>query len=336
MQNPGLCSSTARSSRTNLPTTRSPRTSTMPSRRVPPASCGCETELPLLVLVTNGEVRGTLLTFSDPVALQIVERFEPKSLYSLRHLEVQVNGQLRPARGVVGRSPRQGSGDERIEEWGAHLDPVFTNGLEYVRRQTVSLFPKRSFPAIAIDDDFWSLFFGLQACHLLLWSAVQRLASMVIGGAVSGPVGVMTRIQALMTVPGFAEALEAAAPADVGRRRVHDSRDPTKKVAFDGRGGALAYWYQIRSNLTHRGKSAFLDGELLYQATVELHDTIRGFLAATPNMASAWDRLLPADDVTWWLSRDYLRERTDLAVGDGGDAAGTAAAAVDRPVQDLA
>ena len=40
-------------------------------------------------------------------------------------------------------------------------------------------------------------------------------------------------------------------------------------MAADGT-GAAEYFYRIRSNLSHRGKSAFQDARLVYKAATEL------------------------------------------------------------------
>jgi hypothetical protein len=38
---------------------------------------------------------------------------------------------------------------------------------------------------------------------------------------------------------------------------------------------AADYFYQIHSNLSHRGKSAFRDGQFVFTTLVQLHDAIR-------------------------------------------------------------
>jgi hypothetical protein len=39
--------------------------------------------------------------------------------------------------------------------------------------------------------------------------------------------------------------------------------------------GAARYYYQVRSNLSHRGKSAFRDAQLVHKSVTELADVMR-------------------------------------------------------------
>jgi hypothetical protein len=75
------------------------------------------------------------------------------------------------------------------------------------------------------------------------------------------------------------------ADAGVKAAVVVDSRDPGRRhpLAADGT-GAAEYLYQVRSNLSHRGKSAFQDVQMLHKAVTELRRGMRILL----------DRQLPA------------------------------------------
>jgi hypothetical protein len=60
---------------------------------------------------------------------------------------------------------------------------------------------------------------------------------------------------------------------------VFDSRDADQRYHAPGRKSFDA-WYQVRSNLTHRGKAGgFHDFELVEKALVGLHDAMRHLLA---------------------------------------------------------
>jgi hypothetical protein len=53
--------------------------------------------------------------------------------------------------------------------------------------------------------------------------------------------------------------------------------------------GAVKYFYQVRSNLSHRGKGAWKDSVLLLKATVWLHDAMRSLLREQlPELADWW------------------------------------------------
>ena len=55
-----------------------------------------------------------------------------------------------------------------------------------------------------------------------------------------------------------------------------DCRDPSShyRLAEDGT-GAAKYFYQVRSNLSHRGKGAFRDVQLVLKAVTELQEAMR-------------------------------------------------------------
>jgi hypothetical protein len=62
----------------------------------------------------------------------------------------------------------------------------------------------------------------------------------------------------------------------------------TYGVRDDG-SGAARLWYAVRSNLSHRGKSAFQDGQLLRRCLIDLHDTFELMLIhEIPVLEARW------------------------------------------------
>lgn len=52
---------------------------------------------------------------------------------------------------------------------------------------------------------------------------------------------------------------------------------------------AVKAWYQVRSNLTHRGKAAFKENRLLLTATIDLYNTLFFFLGdEVPGLIQQW------------------------------------------------
>jgi hypothetical protein len=248
--------------------------------------------LPLLVADGSDTVIGQLLKFTPYRAAEAwssVRVFEPKDQYRWELVEVSTSEGHRRANVLVARSPDQGSTDERLRTWGANLDPVLTEGMEFVRREVVRICPDGTFPTLPPDGRFWRLFFGIQAVYLLLWTVVERCIVLTVGG-VAKDESITAVGKAFFGLPEVEMAI-ASLPTDLGARRpVNDSRRPTKKKKFETPDQAFDYWYLVRSNLTHRGKSAFMDGELLYRATLELHDVLSVFLAQIPEIADHWNR----------------------------------------------
>ncbi len=72
--------------------------------------------------------------------------------------------------------------------------------------------------------------------------------------------------------------------------QVYDARSPANKVVIRADGSrASDYFYQVRSNLSHRGKTAFRDGQLVLNALVQPHDAMRILLKQQiPAITDEW------------------------------------------------
>ena len=112
--------------------------------------------------------------------------------------------------------------------------------------------------------ELWGSFFRLQAGYLLLWSIVGRYTALRFGPG-------LEPWSSVRQLGKGASLRTAMAAAGIMPGRVIDSRDPSRchRLAADG-SGAAEYFYQVRSNLSHRGKSAFRDAQLVHKAVTEL------------------------------------------------------------------
>jgi hypothetical protein len=160
---------------------------------------------------------------------------------------------------LEGRKVRVGTAAEEVQEWSARHDPAFTEGLGEVRRLVRETAPDGVAPQ-PDTPEFWQLFFRLQAAYLLLWSIVERYTAFRFGPGLDP----WSRVVQLEKDPMFRGAVVAGG-AKPGV--VVDARDPETRyrLSADG-GGAAKYFYQVRSNLSHRGKSAFQDAQLVHKA----------------------------------------------------------------------
>jgi hypothetical protein len=123
----------------------------------------------------------------------------------------------------------------------------------------------------------WNLkpLFRLQMAYLLLWSAIERYVSLRyhLGDKVTEKVKHLAKEQA------FVEGLKQAVKET---REVFRSDRPDQKETLDAKfpGGSLNYYYQIRSNITHRGKGVVRDHHRVLEALEQLCPVFRGVLAA--------------------------------------------------------
>lgn len=258
--------------------------------------------LPLLDASVTGQVLGHLLRFDPPTRRQsweVVAGFEPGSQYQYDTVAVDLDGEQVQANALVGRQLGRGTAPEMTDRWSAAFDPVFVEGLAEVLTMTIEAAPE----GVAVQPDqpeLWHQFFRLQAAYLLLWAVVERYTAFRYGpGLAAGErVGCLGRDATFQ-----AAVVEAGAVPDV----VYDSRTPANKDQLRADGsGAADYFYRVRSNLSHRGKSAFRDGQLVFKTLVELHDAMRLLLARqVPALADAWQR---HHEQEGWLLRERLPE----------------------------
>lgn len=261
--------------------------------------------LPLLdEAVEGGRVRGELLWLDrGGDAYSRVGEFEPKRHYRWTRRAALVGADVEVEANVLaGRSPRKGSSGEDFESWTSAEDPVLTFGIRAVTELGFEL-ALAKFPAMpGTSPDMWSRFFRLSAAYLLLWSAVERFTALTFGPALEP----MKRVERLDEKQSFRDAVVSLGVQP--GQKVVDSRNPETvyRIRDDG-SGAAGFWYAVRSNLSHRGKSAFRDGRLLRRSLIDLHDVVKVMLSAElPQAPGEW----PESELTGDLLREHAEPDT--------------------------
>ncbi len=207
----------------------------------------------------SGTCTGTMLTFkldSVEAAYQRVAEIEPDKHYrwgvaSIQGTDVNV---------LFGRSPKKGSVPCEDSEWDGRNAPLFTAALDVIDEAS---------QANAIFE--WDLkpLFRLQMAYLLLWSVIERYVSLRyhLGDKV------MDKVNALAGEAAFAEALQRFVTEDYTEdRTIFRADQPDKKVSLNPGNPkkSLEYYYQIRSNIVHRGKAVVRDYDRIKNALEEL------------------------------------------------------------------
>ncbi len=114
-------------------------------------------------------------------------------------------------------------------------------------------------------DSKWQRFFRCQMAYLLLWSILERLSALCFGPG-HDP---MQRIKQLHELPGMRDLVRQ----NVQRTdKVSDSRNPDATYKLDGANAkkCFEYYYQVRSNLSHRGKGMFNEFDKVHCSLREL------------------------------------------------------------------
>jgi hypothetical protein len=230
--------------------------------------------LPLFVSGGRDVVRGALLRFkrgdSRDQAYGEIRGFEPAEIY--QWCKIELKNPKEDAFVLEAKNIEKGN-PEKLDEsrWSFRLDPVFDEGLETIQKIVNELGGE---PFSVIE---WSRFFRLQMAYLLLWSAIERFSSF----AYSPRLDPMERIMRMSKDSRFVVALQGNITES--GRAVSDSRDPGVVYRLEPSVplASVNYYYQVRSNLCHRGKGAWSDGETVRKSLIELLAIFKDMLKAT-------------------------------------------------------
>jgi hypothetical protein len=159
---------------------------------------------------------------------------------------------------LLEKGPRPRRGSTVLEgPWAGRTDPPLTVGLDVVAEMAATV----GHPS---PDDVAPLL-RLQAAYLLLFTAIERYASLRYG--LRGG-DIMVKLRQVADEPAFATALAAHVDAV---REVYAAHNPSNRERLDpiNPRGSMEYYYQLRSNISHRGKAA-VDFDRLAHATSSL------------------------------------------------------------------
>ena len=180
---------------------------------------------------------------------------------------------------LVGIAPRSNSALMEEPVWHSSGDPALVEGLAFIN-ETARVMGRERLRLLLGED--WPRFFQLQAAYLLLWSVIERHASLAYGPSLSA----RKKAEKLGADQRFREA--------VRRHLAGVDLDPVIYDVADLREIELAsepleYLRQIRHNITHRGKAALSDGERVRLALGALAPAFAEYLVGLglpPNVRS--------------------------------------------------
>ena len=215
--------------------------------------------LPLIFLDGRDSVEGFLIHWrkdAEDVAYKRVCDFEPRSQYEWN--EIKTNAGIQ-ANVLIGRHSTKGNPQPLFSRrWSLTDDPAFDEGLKTVRAALEEVQANNNW-------DTWEKFFRAQMAYLLLWSILERLSTFCFGAGLDSH----KRITQLHSL----NQMNRLISKHVQRNdTVTDTRDPTKKFTLDASHpkNSFNYFYQVRCNLSHRGKAVINEVEKVTLSLAEL------------------------------------------------------------------
>lgn len=222
--------------------------------------------LPLYQRSGNARIQGWILFFKrgcEASAYKEIRKFEPADIYEWDQAEIE--GET--VNLLVGKNLNHGNPDLlEGSEWSYIQDPAFEFGLKCVGK-ALEKFGKNEFQSVPDAKDFeWGRFFKLQMAYLLLWSIIERYSSLAYGPRLNDRDRIIDR---LGSDPQFAKIFCKR----VSRKdKVSRTLNPISENVLDPNEPeeSIKYYYQIRCNLSHRGKGAWTEAEKVRQSLREM------------------------------------------------------------------
>ena len=213
----------------------------------------------------NQMVDGYLITFKPEFkneAYSFINSLEPKKLFKWQ--EKKVHESLFNI--LYGVNPGKGSDNIREANWHTVWeDPFFTSAIEVLNE-----IPNENF-----DPNLKPLF-KLQMKYMLLWTILERFSFLrySLGGSSTA------RNRLLAEDEYFKEALLKYVNNE---RSVHSTENPKNKTTLNASNPkkSLDYYYQVRCNITHRGKAVTKDHNMVEESFNELFQITKYILEKT-------------------------------------------------------
>ena len=227
--------------------------------------------LPIAHPEGHGKLHGVLIRFrpgTEHEAYSRIAALEPKKQY--RWDVASVGGVS--ANYLAGKSPMKGSVPFEGHEWSGKSDPLFTVALEVVEDTMKN---QTKFQWLPGDQPDLRPLFRLEMAYLLLWSCIERYASLRYDLSKRAT----NKVLMIADEPAFRSALSIEVKTP---RKLYRADDPSKDCVLDPSDPrkSIAYYHQVRNNLVHRGKAAVRDHEILDESLRELLAIFRQVLDA--------------------------------------------------------
>jgi gamma-glutamylcyclotransferase (GGCT)/AIG2-like uncharacterized protein YtfP len=252
--------------------------------------------LPVIGKPAPGEtVSGVLLSIHPGMEEEfwtVVTEYEGTTNYKLENsLPIFLNGKEFLAGVFVGRKMGKGNPERLYTSWASKLDPIFSQSFPLLHQDIAGNALK--FTDAEHDPvGYWRQMNRLLSQYLLLVSILEHLTVVKFGG--SKKQDPMVRIRKLQQSQGFARAFSVLIDERSNPPiKVSDSRAVEDSLSSSNPEQVLLAWYQVRSNLQHRGKASLFDAKLVQKSCIGLSNFILEYLRLNVlEIEGEWEKLL--------------------------------------------
>ena len=204
---------------------------------------------------TDSTTYGDIIYFKDAEsalnAYNAIGLLEPTTYYEWGETEIDNES----VNVLIGRNINKGTNAVEDNYWDSWIDPLFTTIFEIIDEVLKE----------PTNDISGKQFLKLQMTYLLLWTAIERYVTLryKIGGS-----DVVAKVNNLIYEVEFLKGIKRIG---IVERKVHKSHESGHvKFDVDNPKNCVSYFYQIRSNIAHRGKAIFEDAKLVHFALAEM------------------------------------------------------------------
>lgn len=252
--------------------------------------------LPIISKSAPGEtVEGVLLNITAGMEIdfwRVVTEYEGTTNYKfVDSIPVLSEGKEHLTGAFIGRKMGKGNPERLYTPWTSKLDPIFSQSFPILHAEISG----NSLKFIRAEHDprgYWGQMNKLLSQYLLLVSILEHLTVVKFGG--SKKQEPMIRIRKLQQSQGCLNALRGLSDEKNNPPiEVVDSRAVKDSLSSSNPEQALFAWYQVRSNLQHRGKASLFDATLVHKSCIGLSNFLLEYLRINVHgIEHEWEQLL--------------------------------------------
>jgi hypothetical protein len=199
---------------------------------------------------------------------KIVE-LEPQKYYFWSTIEISG----RKVNYLSGKSPHKGSAKSENPYWDSWRDPLFSITFEVIKYHLERL-------KSDLKDPEGRACLELQMLYLLLWTSIERFASLRFGFRAERIIG---KLHKLCLTPEFKQAQMQSLkeyPPSSDRLKIYSTDTIDKHYYLDSADSKefIEAHYQVRCNIAHRGKGVISDTELIYHCLLRMKTLFENLL----------------------------------------------------------